>query len=261
MNEKPELFEKLQQLIARIIATNAPGEGLLLVGGFRYRLLDNSVRRSLDIDYHWGGDLKAKQKSLASLFERRLLPDIKRNFGFEGTVSKASELDESHIVKTVELAFFKTDVPHSRIEIPVDLTVISCLDRPVTRTISGTVFLTASDADMVESKILSLVLRSDIKQRDLLDLFLFKNSLAPDCAIRLQRKMQILNILPDVWVKLVENLRKNRTVHIKALDTILNTQVDSAARRAIKITGGAESIFETTLAIVDNCREEIIHRG
>jgi hypothetical protein len=261
MNEKPEIIEKLQHLTARIIATNAPGEGLLLVGGFRYRLLDNSVRMSTDIDYHWGGDRNQKQKALVSLFERRLLPDVKRNFGFEGMVSKTSEPDESHSVKTVELAFFKTNVPNSRIEIPIDLTIISCLDRPVTRTVNGTVFLTASDADMVESKMLSLILRSNIKQRDILDLFLFKSSLAPDYALRLQRKMNTLHIVPDAMEKLRESLIKNRPVHIKALDGILNTQVDSSARLAIKMTGGAKFIFETTLAIVDKYCKEAVHRG
>jgi hypothetical protein len=260
MNEKPEIIEKLQQLTARIVATNAPGEGLLLIGGFRYRWLDNSARMSMDIDYHWSGDLTKKQKALASLFERRLLPDVKRNFGYEGTVAEASALDESPMVKTIDLAFYKINVPFSRIEIPVDLIIISCLDGPVTRTKNGTVFLTASDADMVESKIISLMLRSSIKQRDLLDLFLFKNSLVSDSAARLERKMHSLHIMPEAIERLLANLEKNRSLHIKALDTILDSQVDPGARRAIRMTGGAELVFETALAIVDKYYRETIKR-
>jgi hypothetical protein len=252
MNENKEEIEKLQQLTAHIVATNAPGEGLLLVGGFRYRLLNDSVRMSMDIDYHCSRDFNQKQAALVSLFQRRLLPDVKRNFGFEGMVSVAPELDKSPIAKTVELAFFKTDVPSSRIEIPVDLTIVCCLDGPENRTKNGTVFLTVSDADMVESKILSLMLRSSIKQRDLLDLFLFKSSLAPDSAVRLQQKMHVLGIMPEAIGRLLGSLKKNRPVHIKALDSILDSQVDDGARKAIRLTGGPGPIFDIVFDILNN---------
>ena len=42
--------DKLQRIIARLIATSPAGVNLLLIGGFRYRLLDNSQRFSVDIE-------------------------------------------------------------------------------------------------------------------------------------------------------------------------------------------------------------------
>ncbi len=53
--------ERLQQMVARVVATNRPGRNLILIGGFRYRFLNGSGRMSRDIDYHWDGDLAKKQ--------------------------------------------------------------------------------------------------------------------------------------------------------------------------------------------------------
>ena len=56
--------EAIQGLIVRTLATNPAGHRLCLIGGFRYRLLDGSARRSVDVDYHWEGDLVAKQREV-----------------------------------------------------------------------------------------------------------------------------------------------------------------------------------------------------
>ena len=63
--------DKLQRVVANLIARSPAGVQLLLIGGFRYRLLDNSQRLSVDIDYHWGGDLESKQRELLSLWPPR----------------------------------------------------------------------------------------------------------------------------------------------------------------------------------------------
>lgn len=43
--------DRLQRVVARLVATSPPGVNLLLIGEFRYRLLDNSQRFSVDIAY------------------------------------------------------------------------------------------------------------------------------------------------------------------------------------------------------------------
>ena len=84
-----DIAERIQRQVAHLVATGPAGVGLCLVGGFRYRLLDRGVRRSVDVDYHWEGDLAAKQGELIDLFDRRLLPDIRRQLGVEGSVGPA----------------------------------------------------------------------------------------------------------------------------------------------------------------------------
>jgi predicted nucleotidyltransferase component of viral defense system len=77
--------DKLQRVVARLVATSPAGVNLLLIGGFRYRLLDNSQRFSVDIDYHWGGDLEAKQRELLSRCRRVILGQVRRELGYEGS--------------------------------------------------------------------------------------------------------------------------------------------------------------------------------
>src|SRR5450830_1288091 len=122
---RQQIIEEIQKMAAKIVATNPAGNRLLLIGGFRYRLLDASARTSTELDYHWQGELEEKQQELIVLFKTKLLPEVNRAFGYEGTVRPVAGPDfESDNVKVVELAFYKTDVPESRIEIPVDITRI-----------------------------------------------------------------------------------------------------------------------------------------
>lgn len=51
MNTELQEVDKLQRAVARLIAASPAGVSLLLIGGFRFRLLDNSHRLSVDIDY------------------------------------------------------------------------------------------------------------------------------------------------------------------------------------------------------------------
>jgi hypothetical protein len=153
------------------------------------------------------------------------------------------------------------DEPFSRIEIPIDLVSIACLDRPEARTKSGTVYLTASDADMAESKILSLLLRLHIAQRDLLDLYLFKSALPPDSASRVRRKMNDLRIAPGEIDRLLESMGKNRSAHLKALRMILDTLVGEGGRKAIETAGGENSVFDAVLSVLREYRTKSVKKG
>jgi hypothetical protein len=250
MNQTTEITESIQQAVARTIAVSPAGEGLALIGGFRYRLLDGSARFSADLDYHWAGSLDKKRDELVSLFNRRLLPEIKRTHGLDGSVSGESGPEDSVFVKTAELAFYRVGSALPRIEIPVDITVIECIDPPVAKTRSGIVYLTASDADMVESKVISIVMRTYMAARDLLDLFLFQNAFARDSAARIATKLGRHTIGRDAAAQTFGNLERNRVAHIKSLRMLLDTQVDESVCANINAAGGAGMVFESAVAIV-----------
>ena len=85
-NDALTIVERIQTLAATIIATHPAGHQLCLIGGFRYRLLNASARTSADIDYHWEGDLQRKQVEIVDVLRSRLLPEVKRQFGYDGDV-------------------------------------------------------------------------------------------------------------------------------------------------------------------------------
>ena len=100
--------DKLQRLVARLVATNPAGVNLLLIGGFRYRLLDHSHRFSVDIDYHWAGDLAAKQREVLALCQRVILTQAHRELGYEGSASIRTGPDaDSPSAKFIDLRFRK----------------------------------------------------------------------------------------------------------------------------------------------------------
>ncbi|MFW6152435.1 MAG: hypothetical protein ACOC6C_05615 [Verrucomicrobiota bacterium] len=249
--------ESLQKLTARVVATHPAGRNLMLIGGFRYRFLDNSVRTSDDIDYHWAGDLDSKQSELIALFRRKLLPEAKRMLGYEGDVARRSGPDaDSPILRIVDLAFWKQDVPHSRVEIPVEITRIICADPVAVRTADGILYATVSDADMIESKVLAILNRHFLKHRDIVDLFLFQNQLRPDSGQRLAEKMATLGIPVASALKRIEDLRLNSNYHERAVQTIIDSQFHSVASDQLNDAGGGELVLSTAVDVLKKLMEE-----
>ena len=246
------IAERIQALVARVLATHPVGHQLCLIGGYRYRLLDASSRASIDIDYHWeGDDLDEKQAEIVEVLRRRLLPEAKRQFDYDGDVRPAGgPAAESPVVRTVDMAFYRAAEHGSRIEIPLEITRILRLDPPVVRTVAGTVFLTVSDADMIESKIIALLNRHFTQARDILDIFLFQDSLLPDAAGRLSQKLSQLPLSPAGVIERLGRLQAASSVHVREIERILDAQVDPAVAANLRIAGGAAMIWDSVMRLL-----------
>jgi len=246
-------IEEIQKMAAKIVATSPAGNQLLLIGGFRYRLLDESARMSVDLDYHWQGELEKKQQELIALFQTKLLPEVRRAFGYEGTVKPAAGPDsESGDVKVIEIAFYKVDVPGSRIEISVDITRIECLDAPIVKTCDGVVFLTATEADMIESKIIAVLNRVYVEARDLVDIFLFQNRFGPDAPERITKKLAKLPLKPVNVSNRVRMLIDGKKQYVRAIAEIIKTQFTTETANRIMEGGGAEAVFNASIRVIQD---------
>ena len=242
---KAETIEKIQQLIAKLVANSPVGHGLRLIGGFRYRLLDQGPRISGDIDYHWDGDLESKQTGLIEMLKRRLLPEVKRSLGYEGDVQPAMGPEsESPSIRIVNVAFWLPNTPDSRIDIPVEVTRILCLDETIVRTANGVVYPTVSDADMIESKVIALFNRRQIQQRDFVDLFLFGSHLRDDASLRLARKFADIPLDQNDIQRRLDDFRKHPDFHIRAIAAVITEQLDATAATNIEQAGGAKFVFD-----------------
>lgn len=244
-------LNSIQQAVARLVAISPAGHNLLLIGGFRYRFLDQGVRTSKDIDYHWAGDLDQKQQELVTLFRKRLLPGIRRQLGYEGRADPATGPDaESPAVRTVALSFWKPEVEFSRIEIPVEITRVVCADPAEVRTRDGIIYPTLSDVDLIESKIIAVAGRRIMEHRDLVDIFLFAGKLASNSPQRLQRKLDSLAIAGDTVSKRLEDMRAHAAYHRKAIRAVVDSQLDRDAAENINTAGGSRMILDKVLGIL-----------
>ena len=251
-SDQKERVEELQRMVAKTVALNPAGRNLLLIGGFRFRFLDQSVRASDDIDYHWSGDLAEKQKELLELFERKLLPEVRRRLGYECSASLLTELgDDSPAVQSVGLAFWKNDAAFSRIEIPVEITRIVCADPVAIRTADGAIYPTVSDADMVESKITALFNRTYLRHRDIVDIFLFCNRLLPDSPSRLVAKCKTLGISEAAIRERMDDFRNHKDYHARTVQEVVETQLDAAPAAQIRDAGGGGVVMDEVLRVLD----------
>ena len=244
------VVEQIQKLAAKLLATHPVGHRLCLVGGFRYRLLSARCRTSIDIDYHWEGDLARKQADIIELLRKKLLPEVKTRLGYDGSIQPATGPEtDSPIARVIDMAFYRLPEGH-RIEVPVEITRIQCSDSPIVRTVEGTVFLTASDADMIESKVIALFNRTFLEERDIVDLFLYQDSFVEDSAQRLQAKLAKLGISSTAIADRFTGLLLNRAVHIRALDEIIENQVEAAVVANLKASGGGGMVFDAVVAML-----------
>src|SRR5438132_2442710 len=238
-------MDKLQRVVARIVGTSPAGVNLLLIGGFRYRLLENSQRFSVDIDYHWGGNLEVTQQELLALCRRVILGQVRRELGYEGSVSVRTGPDaDSPNAKFVDLRFWKGN---THIEIPLEVTRILCLDPSIIRTASGTVHPTPSDADLIESKVIAVLNRLFLQHRDLVDIFLYGDRLRPDSPARLKRKLAKLELRPETFAKRLKDLQQNPDYHAAAIQKVIDEQVESTVAQQINSGGGGRAVLEAAL--------------
>jgi hypothetical protein len=249
--DRISMVEAVQGLIAETIARHPAGHRLCMIGGYRYRLLSRSCRVSADIDYHWEGDLAAKRDEIAALLARRLPGEVRRRFGYETEVGRATGPEaDSPGVRTANVVLYRTGVAPDRLVIPVEVTSIPCADRPVVRTVGGAVYLTASDADLAESKLMALFGRPCVAARDFVDLFLFREHLARDASLRLRRKWPKLGLAPETRSEQFARLLRNRAAHVRAIDAVLDEQVEEPAAANLRAAGGGATIFDAAMELL-----------
>jgi hypothetical protein len=250
--QKIEIANRIQRLIVRLLATNPAGNNLCMIGGFRYQFLNAGARRSQDVDYHWEGDLEQKQHELVSMFRRKLLPEVRHSYGYEGTVFAATgPANDSPFVKIVKTAFYQPNITGSRIEIPVEITRIVCLDEPIVRTVDGVVYLSVSDADMIESKVVCLFNRLWIQGRDFVDIFLFQSQFVPDAAQRIQTKFAKIGIDASHVAGGLRKIIENRENYIRDIKAIIDEQVEPSVAANIVAGGGAAMVFDSVIKILE----------
>jgi predicted nucleotidyltransferase component of viral defense system len=252
---KAELVEtdKLQRFVANSIARSPAGVNLLLIGGFRYRLLDHSQRFSVDIDYHWTGDLEAKQRELLSLCRRVILGLVRRELGYQGSASARTGPDaDSPNAKFIDLRFWKDDF---QVEIPVELTQIICLDPPTIRTAGGTVHATPSDADLIESKIIAVLNRLFLQHRDLIDVFLYADKLQPDSPARIKQKLVKLQLPAENVARRLKDLQENQEYHATAVQKVIAEQMETTLAQQMNAGGGGRTVLDSVLKVLTRiCR-------
>jgi hypothetical protein len=241
-------IERIQRLTARLFATHASGHNLLLIGGFRYRLLDRSARVSMDIDYHWEGDMDQKQEELLRVCSRLLLPQVRRELGYEGDARRLTGPEaDSPNARFIELRFWTKD--HALV-LPLEITKILRSDPPSIRTADGIVYPTPTDTDLIESKLIAVVNQLYVQHRDFVDIFLFSSHLAPDSHSRLRLKLEQTTLSPEALKSRLDDLEQNADYHSRAVQKLIDTQVDAVVAEQLNRGGGASTVFGSALQIV-----------
>jgi hypothetical protein len=188
---------------------------------------------------------------IIDLLRSKLLPQVERELGYDGDIQPGAEPEvESPAVRIVQMAFYRAQKPGSRIQIPLEITRVARHDKPIVKTIAGTVFLTVSDEDMIESKILACLNRPFFQVRDILDIFLFQDTLSHNTPVRLSKKLQELALPLEAAVEKLDRLEKSRTVHVRGIDRLLAEQVNPTVTANLLAAGGAAIVWDSVMHLL-----------
>ncbi len=253
-----QIIESIQKLIVTFLARHSSGYKLYLIGGFRFRFIDESCRFSRDIDYYWEGDLVEKQTGLIAVLNKDVIPEVSRQFAYTGQARAAIGPDsESEVVKTIDLAFWKEGEAGSRIEIPVDIMKFACLEKPIARTRHGVIVATPADNDLVEGKVVALLNRWPLQERDFIDLFLFEKMLTKLSGPNIKQKLSQYNFDSSRIKQKLELISQSSDIHKRAIDTIISQQLEPQSAAQLIEAGGGAFIFEQTLKIIKKLLSEV----
>ena len=189
---------------------------------------------------------------------RLLLPSVVLYFlklqGFLATLEEwMHEQDrnaDSPAVRTVDLTFWKDGIPNTQLEIPVEVTRIACVDPIEIRTVGGTIYATASEGDMIESKVIAILGRTILRHRDIVDVFLFQDRFRPDSAKRLKSKLFGLSINNSEIEKRICDLQENSDYHSKTIQEVIDSQLDLEAAAQLNDCGGGKIILDTVISLL-----------
>ena len=157
---------------------------------------------------------------------------------------------DTDLVKTINLAFFIKDFAYSRIELPVDITSIEVLDAPEARTINQVVCMTRSDYDIIESKVIALVDSTFIRDRDIVDIFLFESLLPKDSPDRIAKKLKNMSLRASTVSERIHKMIQLRDVRIKSIQRIIDEQLERVQAETIAEGGGAAMVFDRVLKVI-----------
>ena len=110
--------------------------------------------------------------------------------------------------------------------------------------------MTRSDCDMIESKVIALVSSVFIRDRDIVDIFLFESFFTKDSPGRIARKLKNMSLGVSTVSKRIHELIQQRDVRIKAIQRIIDEQVERAQAETIAAGGGAAIVFDRTVKVV-----------
>ncbi|NBX28920.1 hypothetical protein EBR04_00450 [bacterium] len=97
---------------------------------------------------------------------------------------------------------------------------------------------------MVESKVISILMRTFLEHRDLLDLHLFSSHLPADAADRLRTKLTRLGVAGPTCARRLDDLAGAADRHARALDAVIREQLDPAAATTLAECGGGRAVLE-----------------
>jgi hypothetical protein len=79
---------------------------------------------------------------------------------------------------------------------------------------------------------------------------LFQDTVQPDAAGRLSQKFSTLPLSPAYVAKRLDRLQTASSVHIREIERILDSQVDSAVAANLRVAGGAAMIWDSVMHLL-----------
>jgi SOS response regulatory protein OraA/RecX len=108
----------------------------------------------------------------------------------------------------------------------------------------------ASDADLVESKVIAVLNRLFLQHRDLVDVFLYADKLQADSPTRLHQKLVQMQIPAETIMRRLKDLQDNQQYHATTIQKVIDEQMETTVGHQMNAGGGGKTVLDSVLSVL-----------
>lgn len=218
---KTILTDELQAFFLEEFYKNPASNGVVLLGGGRFRHINNSIRFSIDLDF-----FKTKYfefNKVLNFISGRFVKLVDEKFNVSARIIDIPPWQKSHAVETVRLLVYDMDKDFHQIELDFDFIMREPLAGFEKNLLKNVVVITCNPAESLEEKLISIYERDNLKIRDIFDLWYYRN-LAKDLnRNNIQKKLAERNISSESIINRLKDFDKHREYYLKEIRNIITS--------------------------------------
>lgn len=218
---KTILIDEIQAFFLEEFYKNPSSNGTVLVGGGRFRHINNSLRFSVDLDFFQ--DKGFNEKNIQGFISGKFIKLLEQRFGVSARIIETPPWQKTHNIETIRLLVYDKDNDFYQIEIDFDFIMRKPYSGYEKELFRNVVILTSTNEESLEEKLISVFEREPIKIRDLFDFWYYRDLVKKFDKDRIQKKLKERGVSKDSIEKRLKDFTLHRDYYIREIKNIIKS--------------------------------------
>lgn len=213
------LIDEFQAFFLEEFYKTPASNGAVLFGGGRFRHINNSIRFSIDLDFFTTKNFN--YDNITDFISKKFIRLLKNKYNVSARVIDIPPWQKSNSIETIRLFLHNDDF--NQIEIDFDFIMREPAYQPENSLLGNIVVSAANSKELLEEKLISIYERSELKIRDIFDLWYYRNLAVELNKSGIHKKILERGISKESINKRLEDFSKHRNYYIKEITNIIKS--------------------------------------